>query len=309
MKLMKTFVTSFMVLALACASNLTNTFAADVGGGSNGDYGIMPVAATGGATIQNTAKIVSENGEVTDISSGTAETLITKSVLSIKKELLSEDIRVGDEIEYKITISNTGDAEARNVKVEDELNPAQVEFISATNTPEKGISYEKNTQAYEETIKWTITNINPDESTELRLKVKVKKGVETGTVIKNSAEITEENGKPEQPPISSDSDPDGSPEFTVVAPDLSVTKTVDKESARAGDTLKYTIVIKNDGTGTARNFSVEDAVSNLVDIQTGSFTTTDDTVTHSEVGNKITWSVPKLAPSGTITITFNVTIK
>lgn len=299
--LLKSLITGCMVFALAVTSNVTNTLA--------DEYGIAPIAATGGDTISNTVKIVSENGEDVDIASTPAETLITKAVLSIKKECLTTDIRVGDEVEYKITVTNSGDAEARNVEVTDEINPAQVTFKSATQDSGKGISYTKTTAAYEEAIQWTITEIRPDTSVELRLVVKINDGVPTGTSIKNSAEITKENNKAQEPPISSDDDPSGSPEFTVVAPDLSVTKAVDKESARAGDTLKYTIVIKNNGTGTARNFSVEDAVSNLVTIKPDSFTTTDNQVTHKEVGNQITWTVPKLAPSGEITITFSVTIK
>ncbi len=317
--ILRTLMATTLACSLALVGNIYNSFAAEpdkaAEASSDGDYGIAPIAFTGGDTIKNTATITSENGKSVNIASKSADTLITKARLQITKELLSEDIRCGDEIEYLITVTNTGDAEARNVKVDDELNPATVTFVSATSDDAQGISYKKVDSAYSQTVTWTINEIKPDAAVELHIVVRVNEGLEPGTTVKNGAKISSENGHDtdintdDNEPKPGSGDDSGSPEFEVGAPELSITKTVDKDSARSGDVLTYTITVANNGTGSARKFVVEDALSNLVTLNQDSFTSTDPSAKQSLEGSTIKWNVEELAKDSSVTFTFKATIK
>ncbi len=262
-------------------------------------------ASTGGSTISNTATITSENGSDTDITSETADTLITDAQLSIAKVCQTEDIRVGDDVTYLITVTNSGDAEARNVVVEDALDTSKVTLVSATEDAASGISYSVSTQAYQSTVAWTITEIAADSSVELTLVVNVNDSVATGTKLSNTASITSENGSGTD--INSDTTSD-----EVVAPDLSVVKTVDKTSAREGDTLTYTITVSNNGTGTGRDFIVEDVISDLVTLDASTLTTSSNvsvnTSTNAGGNTVIDWTISELGAGETVDLTFSVTI-
>ncbi|MCD8090661.1 MAG: DUF11 domain-containing protein [Clostridiales bacterium] len=245
--------------------------------------------------------MTSENGNDEDISSETADTVITDADLSISKVCQTEDIRVGDDVTYLITVTNAGDAEARNVVVEDVLDTGMVTLVSVTKDDAAGISCSESGG----TVTWTIAEIAADSSVELTLVVNVNEGVSTGETLSNKASITSENGNDAD--IESETASD-----EIVAPDLAIVKTVDKTSARAGDTLTYTITVTNNGTGTGRDFIVEDVISDLVTLDASTLTTSSnvavDTSTNADDNTVIDWTISELGAGESVELTFSVVI-
>lgn len=103
--------------------------------------------------------------------------------LSITKEVVGDTTyKVGDDITYKITVTNSGDAAATNVTMKDTL-PSQLEFKSAQAV--SGVTFD------EKTLTWTIANI-PAKSGETNGVVELfitVKAVGAGTNVKNTAVI------------------------------------------------------------------------------------------------------------------------
>lgn len=83
-----------------------------------------------------------------------------------------------------------------------------------------------------------------------------------------------------------------------------LSKTVDKTTAKAGETLNYTIEYKNVGDKTATNIIITDAVPIGSSVLEGSIS--DD---GAVANDRVTWSLPNLAPNLTKTVSFQVAVK
>lgn len=84
-------------------------------------------------------------------------------------------------------------------------------------------------------------------------------------------------------------------------PVLSITKTVDKTTARSGDTLIYTITVTNNG-GDARNVKVEDVLPSQLN-----YISDNSSGKHSN--GVVTWTLDTLAEHSSKVITLTTTIK
>ncbi|MFJ2768163.1 LPXTG cell wall anchor domain-containing protein [Streptomyces sp. NPDC087300] len=104
-----------------------------------------------------------------------------------------------------------------------------------------------------------------------------------------------------------------------IAPDLTskieIEKKADKTSAKPGDTVKYTVTVKNTGDGAASNVTVNDDLSGVVDDATYN----DDAVTrtggartaaqptYDATTKKLNWK-GDIAAGATVTLTYSVTV-
>ena len=107
-----------------------------------------------------------------------------------------------------------------------------------------------------------------------------------------------------------DSKPSNEVGFTPDTPkaQLGITKTVDKSSYVAGDTLTYTIVIENNGTDNANDVTFSDAVPDALEIVTAGTDKTGCTV--KVVGNTVTnEGVWKIQSGEKVTVTITGTVK
>ena len=152
------------------------------------------------------------------------------------------DIKAGDTITWTITVSNSGNKDAA---------------VTASMIADK-IYYRDNDNSA-----WTeLTGTGSDVTFPSSLPVTVEAGKSVdidvtwvvpdsmaGKWIKNAAKIND--GK--DPGAETD------PVFVVPTPGLSVTKTVNKTSVTVGDTVKYTITVKNTGNVDLTNVNVVEA--------------------------------------------------
>ena len=165
--------------------------------------------AVPGISIVNTATADFENREG-ELPGGSATVTITEpdnpkdesTTLSVTKTADKTELKPGDEVEYTITVRNTGANAAKDVTVTDKLD-GSLTFISATltvNGSERNVTLDANG-------KYTIGEIAKDGEAVLKITAKVSETLDTEAVksIKNVATAGYDN-KPEEPTNPDDPD-------------------------------------------------------------------------------------------------------
>jgi uncharacterized repeat protein (TIGR01451 family) len=211
--------------------------------------GTVPVGTAAGTVIPNTAQVSSPQDPGGPKDSPTVTTVIGGAALNVVKSVNKATAQPGDELIYVITITNSGNATANTVKLDDAQaasNLTNPTYTVAGGTPASG--------------SWTGTlNITPDgglvagESMTVTIKGIIPANTPVGTVIPNSAQVS--SPQDPRPPTTSP------PVQTVIgAADLVVAKDVDKTASQAGQELRYRITVTNNGPVTAKNVVLNDAV-------------------------------------------------
>ncbi|MED9780054.1 MAG: S-layer homology domain-containing protein [Peptococcaceae bacterium] len=174
---------------------------------------------------------------------------VTKTIKSINGEAPGEKptAGVGDVIIYEITVENTGNVALSNVTVTDKLN----------ETTEVTLYSDSDCQT-----EWTGTfNLEPEAQKVLYAKYPVQENDKT---LINAATATSGDGT---------TDKDTTEPITVEHPELSVIKTIetigdtvveDQENppaAQVGDTIKYKIVVTNNGNVDLNGINVTDELT------------------------------------------------
>ncbi|BBM87717.1 DUF11 domain-containing protein [Candidatus Uabimicrobium amorphum] len=154
--------------------------------------------------------------------------------MSIVKTGPAEGI-LNENVSYTITVTNSGEGEARDVKVLDTL-PSGLAFESAQPEP-AAVRGNK--------VRWNLGTLASNESKQINLVVKAKK---TGKQV-NKAQVRTDRGE----------GPAATAETLIGAPELYIVKT-GQALARLGESPAYRITIKNRGSAPARNVIVKDQI-------------------------------------------------
>ena len=149
-------------------------------------------------------------------------------------------VKVGDELTYTITVENTGNTTLNNVLVTDTITGRGELSLSTTDT---GVTIEDTTA--------TIETLAVDKTVTITATYTVAAG-DAGQTITNTAVATASDGTKDQP--------DNPPSVTVENPDWTVTKTVDDPNPAVGDTITYTITVRNTGNTTLNGLTVTDTM-------------------------------------------------
>lgn len=216
--------------------------------------------------ITNT--VTSYNGIQTSSSSATFKPSRSEVVMT---HIVDKDVyEPGEELIYTVTLENKGPGPARNVKFKDNLKDI---ILETTNNDEAAfelssiaIISSKLTSGVIESIPLNIKDgllnsiikkIPKDGKATYVFKAKLRDNA-VGRVI-NSAEFeyTDNNGIYKSGNIRVNTNPTNAK--------ITILKTVDKEEYIAGEDLTYNIVLKNIGTGNAKNIELTDK---LLGIQT-----------------------------------------
>ena len=143
-----------------------------------------------------------------------------------------EAYQLGETISYRITATNDGNLTLTDVIVRDELTGDE----------------------------WTIAALAPNESKEFTTEYRVTEADILNGEVLNVATAEGTSPDPDEPevPVVPGRDPEPTEE---VRPVLEVTKTADKETFKYGDTVTYTIVVRNTGNVTVKDITVTDELT------------------------------------------------
>ncbi|MDD2797035.1 MAG: gliding motility-associated C-terminal domain-containing protein [Bacteroidales bacterium] len=165
-----------------------------------------------------------------------------KTDLSILKTINNDSPAFGSRVEFSIIASNQGPDNATGVTVSDIL-PSGYQYLGSTAT-------QGNYSLL--TGKWDIGHLNNNTDAILKLDCIV---LNTGE-YKNSATITGIQNDPDIANNYSEATP--IPNSTASTTDLAVQKSVDNETPRVGDKIRFTILVANIGEKTATGVEVYD---------------------------------------------------
>ena len=245
------------------------------------------VPAKGGASVSFDV-IVNEKttaGEVVKSVSNTAtvgntptEEVETK-VANITGEKFADktEAKVGDTLTYTIKLTNSGNGDGK-VTVTDEI-PA------GTTLVEKSIT--NNGVESNGTITWTDVEVKAGDTVEVSFKVTINN--DTKTSVRNTAII--DDNKPTE-------------EVETKVANITGVKSVDKSTAKVGDTLTYTIKLTNSGNGDGK-VTVTDEVPTGTTLVADSITANGS---YNEENKTITWTDVEVKAGKTAEVSFKVTI-
>ena len=219
-------------------------------------------------TIKNSAIV---NGKTTE----ETETGIIN--ITGKKEVNTSEAKVGDTLTYTITLTNSGNATG-TVTVTDEI-PA------GTTLVEKSIT--NNGVESNGTITWTDVEVKAGDTVEVSFKVTINN--DTKTSVRNTAVI--DDNKPTE-------------EVETKVANITGAKSVDKSTAKVGDTLTYTIKLTNSGNGDGK-VTVTDEIPTGTTLVADSITANGS---YNEENKTITWTDVKVEAGKTAEVSFKATI-
>ena len=217
-------------------------------------------------TIKNSAIV---NGKTTE----ETETGIIN--ITGKKEVDKAEAKVGDTLTYTIILTNNGNATG-TVTVTDEI-PA------GTTLVEKSIT--NNGVESNGTITWTDVEVKAGDTVEVSFKVTINS--DTKTSVTNKAVI--DGNKPTE-------------EVETKVANIIGAKSVDKSTAKVGDTLTYTIKLTNSGNGDGK-------VTVTDEIPTGTRIKDENTTGYNKETNTMTWSNVEVKAGKSVELTLEVEVK
>jgi uncharacterized repeat protein (TIGR01451 family) len=210
--------------------------------------------------------------------------------LAIFKTDSLDPVIAGDTLTYTLTITNSGDLDASDVTVTDTL-PLSVTFGSAT--PSAGGSCNEASGE----ITCTFGSLANATSAQVLVTVTVDPAVPHGTVLTNRAGVTA---------VTTDTITSNNfvTEGTTVnrEADLKVAKSVDDPTPNEGDTIRYTIVVTNNGPHAATTVVLTDTLPTGVTYDSNS---PSQGTYNSTTGR---WAVGPISNGGNATLTIDATV-
>lgn len=257
-----------------------------------------------GKTVYNSAVMSGDNIPDTEGTDDGVSIGDGKARPNIEKRSDKSSAKVGDKITYTLSLSNseTATVPVQNAVVSDVI-PAGLIFeygsVMLDGSTTSNFTYDGNTRL----LTVNVGSIEPDTSRTVSFVATVNEDA-YNTTIRNLATLTSDNAEPVQ-----DKD-DG----VIVADgmtDLSINKSVDKSSARVGDTLTYTVEVSN-GTGAEVNIRDAKLTDTIPDGLTFRGNVTVDGYTsiyaYDNESHVLTVPLDAIAPGQTKSIVFDVVV-
>jgi len=242
-------------------------------------------------TISNTARVSAETIDPNGANDADAEdtTVDPTADLSITKTDSPDPATAGQQLTYNLTVRNNGPSAATGVTATDTL-PAGVSYRLAV--PSQGSCLEVSLGS----VSCTLGSIASGESATVQIDVIALEG----GVLTNRAAVR--GNEPDLDPSN-----DLATEDTTVTPvaDVSISISDSPDPVKVGQTLTYTILVRNNGPSTATGVRVSDTLPSTFAFQ--SATASQGGCTRS--GQLVTCDLGSVASGGTATVQIKVTPK
>lgn len=241
---------------------------------SSGDWDVGTLAAGAFTTLAlrarvdtstaltNTATVTSVDQFDTDANNDQDSVSFTLATadLGLRKTVDDGQPNVGQDVNFTITLSNSGPNPASGIQVRDQL-PAGVTFVSAT---ESVGSYDEATGI------WSVDSLAVNGTATLVL----RSTATTSNVVTNSATITAADQIDTNQTNNS-----ATAQIQGQQVDLSLTKTINNDRPNVGQDVTFLITVRNDGVSDATGVQVTDSLPSGVTLtgslpSSGSFNTT-----------------------------------
>ena len=213
------------------------------------------------------------------------------SLGALTKSVDKQAVVPGDTIKYIITATNTTDEPVIDGVLEDQL-PEGLELISVP----VGMELQAGNKLVAQPI-----NLQPGESRAFEINARVLEGVVDRTILANTAYLS--SGALSTQSSTTD---------TVVRGDTgepAITKTVDKNNAQPGDTLRYTIRVDNPTGEAVQNVVVRDVYpADGVDVIEASITA-GGVHNNLDTPPTIIWTIPEIEANSSVILSFEATVK
>ncbi|MDI6791344.1 MAG: OmpA family protein [bacterium] len=253
-----------------------------------------------GTVITNTATVSSnetDSGETNQTSNQVTSYPDLSTGNKSSADATGGDLIPGDTITYTITVRNTGSDTADNISITDTI-PTNTTYVSGSI---KGGDV-RDTSGLPGLLAWTIYTLAPNTEDSVTFQVMVNSIIDSGDMITNTAFLDPDETGPVR--VEDTIGP------VVSYPDLSTsTKTavdINGSNLAPGDTIAYTITVRNEGTDTATNILISDTIPGNTNYVTGSINGAD---TRDETGLPVlSWTINTLAPNTEDSVTFQVTV-
>ncbi|HET7736079.1 MAG TPA: choice-of-anchor P family protein, partial [Nocardioidaceae bacterium] len=194
----------------------------------------------------------------------------------------------GDTIEYRVVVTNTGNAPATGVVVTD--------AVAAGQTYVPGSCAGAPCSFTSPTVTWTVGTVNPGSPVTLTFRVTMTGPFNAGpNTINNTASIDSDQQNPKNTNTTT---------VTVTGTsNLTIAKAADKTAVVGGDTITYTLTYGNTGNATATGTTIVETVPDGT-----TYVSCSNNCVVS--GTTVTWTIGSVAPgqgpAGAVTMTVKV---
>lgn len=222
----------------------------------------------------------------------------------------------GDRIRYLVNVSNTAGAGATSVVLTNTPDTNSTLVTGSVQTSSGSVT--KGNGASDSAIEIALTGLKPGATVTAQFDVTVKSGISSDVVaIANQASLAGSNFSTtpsDDPDTTNANDSTSTPlDLNPVKVDKSVLVTVDADASggvTAGDTLGYTIAVRNDGTTTINAAVLTDTPDANTTLVPGSVITSQGTISSGNEPGATTVSVSlgAIAPGATATVALSVTV-
>jgi len=211
------------------------------------------------------------------------------------KDLNKDKISMGDDILFTVTLGNTGDMNAANIKL---TNLLPGKFILYEDTMQPAALFDKDTQE----IVWDIAKINTGEVKSFSFKAKIGDNFDNLETFKDTASVIYEN-KSVKDAFAEDK-VFGFPNFS------NSTNTVEHPAAGdvwAGDSLKYTVNIINSGLRAGEDIEITCPIPGGT-AYVKSSGSQPDFLEYDQKANVLKWKIKTIDVGKTLSLTFETRI-